>query len=179
MKHMNRTRASLFALVATLGCSLAQPATPADPIVTQATLLDRIQIEDLMIRFYRDLTRYDAERNHLDEVFEPDAVMEVNGLVLKGRDAIAQSYASRRNENVTPGATLNMILGNPQIVVRGNTATLDALWTGVLNIDLKTPPRLLQQGTDHAELVKTDGRWRIRHRVIRSLSNMPQAWDGD
>ena len=81
--------------------------------------------------------------------------------------------------NVTPGATLNMILGNPQIVVRGNTATLDALWTGVLNIDLKTPPRLLQQGTDHAELVKTDGRWRIRHRVIRSLSNMPQAWDGD
>jgi hypothetical protein len=154
-------------------------AAAAEPRVTQATLLDRIQIEDLMIRFYRDLTRYDAERNHLDDVFEEGAVMEVNGLVLRGRAAIAQSYATRRNENVTPGATLNMILGNPQIVVQGNTATLDALWTGILNIDLKTPPKLLQQGTDHAEFVKTNGQWRIRNRVIRSLSNMPQAWDGD
>jgi hypothetical protein len=72
-----------------------------------------------------------------------------------------------------------MLTGNPRIKVTGNEATVDLLWTGILNESLKAPPKLLQQGTDHTILVKVDGEWKIKHRVITSLSNMPQAWDGD
>jgi hypothetical protein len=147
--------------------------------VTMATLLDRVQIEDMMINFYSDLTQYNAERNELDNVFIPEAVMEVNGFVMTGRDAIRDAYSSRQNESVVPGSTMNMIISNPRIKVSANTATMHALWTGILNESLEHEPRLLEQGTDYAEFIKVDGHWRIKYRVIKSLSNMPAAWDGD
>jgi hypothetical protein len=72
-----------------------------------------------------------------------------------------------------------MLTGNPRITVTGDQATADLIWTGILNESLQTLPRLLQQGTDHTVLVKVDGTWKIKHRVITSLSNMPDAWRGD
>jgi SnoaL-like domain len=142
-------------------------------------LLDRVTIEDMMYGIYHDLTQYQKARNAIDSHFLPDAVMIVNGLVLQGRQKIHDAYSSRQNENVRDGMTLNMIAGNPRIKVNGDEANVELVWTGILNEGLKEMPKLLQQGTDHTNLVKVGGEWKIKHRVITSQSNMPKAWDGD
>ena len=141
-------------------------------------LRDYVTINDMMNNINHDLTQYHKQRDHLDEHFLDDATMVVNGFEMKGREAIRKAYSTRKNENVGPGMTLNMLVGNPRIKVQGDSTTVDLVWTGILNENLETPPRLLQQGTDHTELVKVDGEWKIKYRVITSLSNMPDAWNG-
>ena len=141
-------------------------------------LHDRVTINEMMNTLYYDLTRYHEERDHLDDLFLEEAVMIVNGFEMDGREAIRTAYSTRKNENVGPGMTLNMLVGNPRIKVEGDNATVDLIWTGILNENLEKPPRLLQQGSDYTELVKVDGKWKIKYRVITSLSNMPDAWNG-
>lgn len=145
---------------------------------TSTEIEDMVLINQMMSEIYWKLTRYGAERNELDEYFLEDAVMTVNNKVLTGRPAIAEAYQARQNENVKPGMTFCMLVGNPRVTVTGDTAIADLIWTGILNEDLATPPRLIQQGTDYTELVKVDGVWMISNRVITSLSNMPDAWNG-
>ena len=141
-------------------------------------LHDHIIINEMMNKIYYDLTQYHKQRDHLDDLFLEEAVMIVNGFEMNGREAIRTAYSTRKNENVGPGMTLNMLIGNPRIKVDGDSATVDLVWTGILNENLETPPRLLQQGTDHTDLVKVDGEWKIKYRLITSLSNMPDAWNG-
>ena len=147
--------------------------------VTHENLLDRMLIEDMMINFYWELTDYSGDRDHLDQYYLEEAVMIVNGFEMKGRTAIKNAYETRQNEAVEENSRMVMFLNNPRIRVNGNTATLEAIWTGILNKDLNTEPVVLEQGIEESQLEKTDGVWRIKHRVITSLSNMPDAWDGD
>jgi hypothetical protein len=62
-----------------------------DKIVTQATLLDRIQIEDMLIRYYVDLTS--ANSHNLAQYFTKDAILDLRGVdsrknIYKGREDI-------------------------------------------------------------------------------------------
>lgn len=173
------------ALLLAAGAALA-PVCAAEPGKTRrlsdaelVALHDHVTIDEMMNGIYHDLTQYKKARDQIDAHFLPDAVMVVNGLVLEGREKIHAAYSGRKNENVGDTMTLNMLTGNPRIKVNGDEATVDMIWTGILNESLKDPPRLLQQGTDHTILVRVDGEWKIKHRVITSLSNMPKAWDGD
>jgi hypothetical protein len=40
---------------------------------------------------------------------------------------------------------------------------------------LTSPPKLEEQGRDHCELAKRDGRWRIVRRTLTSDSGMPEG----
>jgi hypothetical protein len=65
---------------------LATPALAQQ--VTMETLLDRIQIEDLLTRYYYDLSQ--GKSHELSEYFTEDAVLDVDGTIAKGRDEIAK-----------------------------------------------------------------------------------------
>src|SRR5665811_1875603 len=61
-----------------------------DKIVTQATLLDRIQIEDMIVKYYVDMS---AGKSHdLSQYYTEDAVLDVNGVIAKGQKAIEKLY---------------------------------------------------------------------------------------
>jgi ketosteroid isomerase-like protein len=145
---------------------------------TQDTLLDRILIEDLMVDYYTVLTLVE-DRHDIGSYFTKDAVLEVNGTVIEGRDAIQKLYDTGRDPRVLPGNTHNMLLNNPRISVDGDTATMDAIWTGVLSNSVTSTPRVLEQGTEHTELVKQDGRWLITKRVIVTQGGLPETWAGN
>jgi ketosteroid isomerase-like protein len=146
----------------------------AEKIVTQKTLLDRIQIEDILIRYYVDISA--GSGHNLSQYFTEDAVFDVNGMIAKGREAIAKMYGGLDEDNAHVGSRLHMLLNNPIITVNGDTATVWAIWSGVLNADMNKPPVIVDQGREYSELVKLNGRWYFKKRYITSDSNLPPVW---
>jgi hypothetical protein len=156
---------------------LAPPAAQAQQ-VTMDTLLDRIQIEDLLTRYYYDLAQ--GESHALSEYFTVDALLDVDGTVAKGRAEIAKLYEPEGAERAKPAAPRpqnHMLLTNPVIEVKGNTATAHVIWTGVMNDGVGKPPKLYEQGREDTELVKPDGKWLIQRRYISSDSGLPDRFD--
>lgn len=147
--------------------------------VTMDTLLDRIQIEDLLTRYYYDLSQ--GESHALSEYFTEDALLDVDGTVAKGRAEIAKLYqgpeGAERAKPAAPHPYNHMLLTNPVIEVKGDTATAHVIWTGVMNDGVGKPPKLYEQGREDTELVKRDGKWLIERRYISSDSGLPDRFD--
>jgi ketosteroid isomerase-like protein len=140
-------------------------------------LADRIAIEDMVTRYYGNFGRQDAAED-FGAFYTEDAVFDVNGIVSEGREAIEAFYAENAEEPDAPAAqgTFHMIISNPVIDVDGDTATASFFWTGVLNTAIQDPPQLLEQGREYDLLVRQDGQWRIKKRVVIADSGLPDRY---
>jgi SnoaL-like domain len=179
-----RTVSALAGLLLVAGAAGAQ-ATPQpkpfveDKLVTMATLLDRIQIEDFLTRYYYDLSM--GKSHELSLYFTEDALLDVDGTIAKGHKEIAKLY--QRPEGASaPAATAqrrrgHMLLTNPIINVEGDKATAHVIWTGVMNEGIGKVPGLYEQGREYSELRKVKGRWLISTRFISSDSGLPDKFD--
>jgi ketosteroid isomerase-like protein len=174
--------ASALALLPLAGPVMAQDQgikqILADRPVTAETLLDRINIQDFLTRYYYDLSV--GKAHELAEYFTEDAVLDVDGVVAKGHKEIAKLY--ERPAGAKPTAPKgyrrgNMILSNPIINVEGNVATAHLLWTGVMNEGVGKAPNLYEQGREYTELKKVQGKWLISRRFISSDSGLPDKFD--
>ncbi|MEJ2111178.1 MAG: nuclear transport factor 2 family protein [Acidobacteriota bacterium] len=157
--------------------SLTQPLFAQQ--VTMETLLDRIQIEDLLTRYYYDLSQSNA--HELSEYFTEDALLDVDGTIAKGREEIAKLYQSPEPDSTesapAPARRMHMLLSNPVIEINGNTATAHLIWTGVMNEGIGALPRIVEQGREDTELVKQKGKWLIKRRYITADGRMPNRFD--
>lgn len=156
----------------------AQKQILEDRPVTEKTLLDRIQIEDFLTRYYYDLSTGKAKE--LAEYFTEDAVLDVDGTVARGHAEIAKLY--QRPEGASQAATAqrrrgHMLLTNPIINVEGDIATAHLIWTGVMNEGIGKPPSLYEEGREYSELRKVNGKWLISRRFISSDSGLPDRFD--
>jgi hypothetical protein len=149
----------------------------ADRPVTQETLLDRINIQDFLTRYYYDLSV--GKAHELAEYFTEDALLDVDGMVAKGHKEIAKLYERPPRPPVTKANYRrgNMILSNPIINVEGNVATAHLLWTGVMNEGVGKEPSIYEQGREYTELKKVNGKWLISRRFISSDSGRPDKFD--
>jgi ketosteroid isomerase-like protein len=151
------------------------------PTVTMQTLLDRIQIEELLVRYYDDLSR--GARHALSDYFTEDAVLDVDGTVATGHAEIGALYqrpdADEASEfpEMGPVRRMNMLLSNPIIEVDGDTATAHVIWTGIMNEGIGTSPHVYEQGREFSELRKVDGRWLISRRYVSSDGRPPNRFD--
>jgi hypothetical protein len=147
--------------------------------VTMETLLDRVQIEDLLTRYYYDLSRSNA--HELSEYFTEDALLDVDGTVAKGRAEIAKLYQSPapdpKQPAPAPGRRMHMLLTNPIITIKGNSATAHVIWTGVMDEGIGKLPQIVEQGREDTELVKQNGKWLIKRRYITADGRMPNRFD--
>jgi hypothetical protein len=148
--------------------------------VTQATLLDRIQIEDLLVHYYYDLS--EGKSHELSEYFTADAVLDVDGTIARGHQEIAKLYAPEgasapASESNAQRRRGHMLLTNPVINVDGNRATAEVIWTGVMNEGVGKLPSLYEEGREYSELRKENGRWLISKRCISSDGRMPNRFD--
>ena len=171
MGHLNiGVRAGCVAAIAT---ALALPALAA-PRTTAANLLDRVQIEDLLVDYYaplggggEDMTRY----------YTPDGVLDLNGRVYQGRAGIVKAY---KDAGVAAGSAFkgkfHMLMTNPRIEVHGRTATADLIWTGVDSETVQAAPHFVEQGREHDDLVKVAGQWLISKRLITSDGGIPDFY---
>jgi hypothetical protein len=169
---------SAAAALAGLATLLAAPA-PASAQVTMETLLDRIQIEDLLTRYYYELSNGNA--HEMSEYFTEDALLDVDGTVATGRAEIESLYGGGPSRDNAGGAPAyprgHMLLTNPVIEIDGDMAQAHVIWTGVMNDGVGEAPRLYEQGREDTELKKVDGRWLISRRYISSDSGVPDRFD--
>jgi ketosteroid isomerase-like protein len=176
-----RGTASIILALAVTAVILLMPLT--QPLsaqqVTMETLLDRIQIEDLMTRYYYDLSRSNA--HELSEYFTEDALLDVDGTIAKGRAEIAKLYQSpapdAKQPAPAPGRRMHMLLTNPIVIIKGSTATAHVIWTGVMNEGIGKLPQVVEQGREDTELVKQNGKWLIKRRYITADGRMPNRFD--
>ena len=147
--------------------------------VTMETLLDRIQIEDLLVRYYYELTTGDA--HDMSEYFTEDALLDVDSTIAHGREEIQSLYGgvSGRDPNTDPRPQNHMLLTNPVIDIDpdGMRAQAHVVWTGIKNDGVGKPPSLYEQGREDTELVKINGKWMISKRFISSDSGTPDRFD--
>lgn len=147
--------------------------------VTMETLLDRIQIEDILTRYYYDLSQGNA--HELSDYFTEDALLDVDGTVAKGHAEIAKLYQRPEPDPNEPapeaGRRGHMLLTNPIVEINGDTATAHVIWTGVMNEGIGKLPQIYEQGREDTELVKQNGKWLIKRRFITADGRMPNRFD--
>lgn len=174
-----RMASAVRVVTTTMAFLLIVISVPVSAQVTMETLLDRIQIEDLLVRYYYELSQGNA--HEMAEYFTEDALLDVDGTIAVGHEEIAALYTSpegseeaeaRANRGVG-----HMLLTNAVIEIEGDTAIAHVLWTGVLNPGVGAAPNLYEQGREDSALVKIDGKWLISKRYISSDSGIPDKFD--
>ncbi len=154
--------------------------TAQSPQIT--ALIDRAVIENLMVDYYSHIGNSSF---NFGQYFVKDGVLDVNGIVAKGAEEIKKLYVlasggaaaapPKQDPNAPPRSMYNMQLTNLKVEVTGNTATADRFWSSLESKTLISTPSVTEYGRDHTELVKQNGRWLIRNRVVTSGGGMPEG----
>lgn len=162
-------RKAMWAMPAMIGLVLAA-GQPAVAQTTMATLLDRIQIEEMVTDYYSQLGR--PKTKNFVEAYTEDAELVLGTRTAKGKAAIEAIYASMANANPgKPRPPMNMLLTNPRISVTGDTAHGEFIYTGIVIEAADKAPVLHEQGREIDEFVKVNGVWKIRKRTIVNDAN--------
>lgn len=169
----------LAILGAVLGLTLAQggPAGAQDGRLTAQAVADHQQILDLLTRYYYDFGK--AEGGSFSSFYADDAEFVLGPKTYKGKDAIAGAYRSIGASAANPAAnrfSFNVLMTNPLIVVHGDTATAQLIFTEIVMDTASAPPRLLTQGREYDNLVKLKGAWRFSKRQIVAGTTPPAGW---
>ncbi len=88
--------AAALALLAVAAPALAQEGT----LVSMKTLLDRIQIEDILTRYYYDLSM--GKSHELSDYFTEDAVLDVDGTRCEGAQGDRKAVPAARGRSSAP-----------------------------------------------------------------------------
>jgi hypothetical protein len=159
-----------------LSC-FALPAVAEYPITQQSTLMDRIQIEDLLENYMWALDSSNPEDFAAN--FTDDAIFDLNGITYKGKAAI-QGWVAKvramRDSGAFRGA-FHMLLNNWKIVINGNTAIVKGVWTGTVSDRVQSVPRFVEQGHYDDEVFKKNGRWHFSKRLVTSDGGMAPEYD--
>ena len=70
----------------------------------------------------------------------------------------------------------NVAIENPLIVVHGDTATSQVIFTEYRQDKVGDPMKFTTQGKEYATWVKVNGQWLYKTRQIASGSNPPEGW---
>lgn len=181
---------SIFALGLAGGLVLASaPAAQAQELTTK-TLIDRAQIQDLITRYYYNFGNPNPE--DFADFYADDAELILGTTHYKGKEGIEKAYGrgggnnSRANggqangnqaaDSLRRAYAFNVIISNPLIVVHGNTATSELIFTEYLTDKQGDIPHVRAQGREYATLVKVHGQWRYKTRHIMGGTAPPEGW---
>ena len=177
MKHLTsniRSSAAAVGLALLIFMVAVKPAFAEQPATTLQTLLDKQQIQDMLVDYYTNLGK---GKSDFGSYYLPDGVINVNGLKGQGEAAIADVYKKVGAGTPKRAGVFRMLLTNVSIVINGTTATADTLWTGLISPTISGPPEFVEQGTEKDDLVKVNGHWLFKLRVITSNAGRQAMFD--
>jgi ketosteroid isomerase-like protein len=172
----HRTRAWLATAGVAYCLALAfSPAARAQDVTAQ-TLVDRAQIQDLITRYYYNFGNENPES--FPNFYADDAELILGDRHFKGRDGITEAYAGAGGGNspIRGAYSFNVTISNPLIVVHGDTATAQLIFTEYLIEKQGDAPNVTTQGREYATFVKVNGQWRYKKRQIQGGTEPPEGW---
>jgi hypothetical protein len=162
------------------------PAAHAQDKMTAQSLIDRQLILDQITRYYYNFGK--AEKQSEISFYAEDGELILGTRHYKGHEGIKQAY---NRAPATPGAgaapataaapprertAFNVTISNPLIIVRGDTATSQVIFTEYRQDKVGDPMKMTTQGKEYATWVKVKGQWLYKTRQIASGSNPPEGW---
>ena len=95
----------------------------------------------------------------------------------KGTAGIESAYASvPKDVPQRKSYSFNVLMSNPLIVLHGDTATAQLVFTEVVIDKQGDPPRILTQGREFDHLIRLKGHWLISKRQITGPADKPADW---
>lgn len=163
----------------------------AEPVTVQS-LIDRQMILDQITRYYYNFGR--SDRQSEESFYAEDGVLILGTRKFEGREGIKRAY-TRPAPAPAPGATpapasgaapaaaaapartaFNVTIDNPLIIVHGNTATSQVIFTEYRQEKAGDPMKMTTQGKEYAIWVKVNGQWLYKQRQIAGGSEPPAGW---
>lgn len=178
-KVFNSLGAALLAVLAVAGLALSPTSGARAADVTAETLVDRLQIQDLITRYYNNFGRENAE--NFADFYADDAELILGDRHFKGRDGIMQAYGrapgqAPRQSPAQGRFSFIVTVSNPLIVVHGKTATAQLVFTEYVIDKQGDPATVRTQGKEYGTFVKVDGHWRYKTRQIKGGTELPEGW---
>jgi len=176
---------SILLAIALCGIAIA-PAALAEDKMTMQTLIDRQMILDQITRYYYNFGK--AERQSEESFYVADGELILGTRHYKGHEGIKQAYnrtpATPPAGGAAPAApaaprerlAFNVAIENPLIIVHGDTATSQVIFTEYRQEKAGDPMKFTTQGKEYATWVKVNGQWLYKIRQIASGSNPPEGW---
>src|SRR5215475_7648457 len=170
-------------------------AARAEDKMTGQSLIDRQMILDQITRYYYNFGK--ADRQSEESFYAEDGELILGTRHYKGKEGIKQAYnraPATPPAGATPTATasgagaapapapprerlaFNVAIENPLIVVHGDTATSQVIYTEYRQDKVGDPMKFTTQGKEYATWVKVNGQWLYKTRQIASGSNPPDGW---
>jgi hypothetical protein len=168
------------------------PVAHAEDKMTAQSLIDRQLILDQITRYYYNFGK--AERQNEESFYAEDGELILGTRHYKGKEGIKQAYnrapaAPQAGAVPAAGATpaaaaasprertaFNVMIGNPLIIVHGDTATSQVIFTEYRQEKVGDPMKMTTQGKEYATWVKVKDQWLYKTRQIMSGSNPPEGW---
>ena len=188
-------QAGVSAATLALWCLIAltsAPAVHAQDKMTAQSLIDRQLILDQITRYYYNFGK--VERQAEENFYAEDGELILGTRHYKGREGIKQAYnraPAAPPGGATPAAgaapaapaapprertAFNVTIDNPLIIVHGDTATSQVIFTEYRQEKAGDPMKMTTQGKEYATWVKVNGKWLYKTRQIASGSNPPEGW---
>jgi hypothetical protein len=166
--------------------------------MTAQSLIDRQLILDQITRYYYNFGKVDRQSE--ESFYAEDGELILGTRHYKGKEGIKQAYnrapaappaGAATQAAAAPGAgaapavaaapprertAFNVAIENPLIIVHGDTATSQVIFTEYRQEKLGDPMKFTTQGKEYATWVKVNGRWLYKIRQIASGSNPPEGW---
>jgi hypothetical protein len=168
------------------------PAARAEDKMTVQSLIDRQLILDQITRYYYNFGKVDRQAE--DSFYADDGELILGTRHYKGKEGIKQAYnrapaapaaGAAAAAGAAPAAAapaprertaFNVAIENPLIVVHGDTATSQVIFTEYRQEKVGDPMKFTTQGKEYATWVKVNGHWLYKTRQIASGSNPPEGW---
>jgi SnoaL-like domain len=163
------------------------PGAHAQDKMTAQSLIDRQLILDQITRYYYNFGK--AERQSEESFYAEDGELILGTRHYKGREGIKQAYnraPAAPPAGAAPAAAaaapprertaFNVAIENPLIIVHGDTATSQVIFTEYRQEKAGDPMKMTTQGKEYATWVKVKGQWLYKTRQIASGSNPPEGW---
>jgi hypothetical protein len=176
-KNANGLAGALLRGVAVACLVLAFTSAARAEEVNAKTLVDRLQIQDLITRYYNNFGRENAE--NFADFYADDAELILGDRHFKGRDGIMQAYGRAPGQEPRPRPqrfSFIVTVSNPLIVVHGETATAQLVYTEYVIEKQGDPLKVTTQGKEYGTFVKVDGHWRYKTRQIKGGTELPEGW---
>lgn len=160
-------------LCAVAGVALVTAMPVRAQNLTPQILVERAEILDQITRYYYNILNPDPAS--FREFFTPDGELILATRSFKGEE-ITRIY-TRSADNANANAfSFNILVGNPLIVVNGNTATSKVTFTEVRLDKADGQPQIVVQAREYATWEKINGKWLYKKRNIFAGTRHPDWW---